>query len=62
MRNPERAIDIRSGYATAACAALCILAVCSSYVPAAYAAFCALVIVPAASPAAIGGEFEFELV
>ena len=57
MRIPERTIDIQSGYATAACAALCILAVCSSYVSTAYAALAALVIVPSASPVAVGGAY-----
>ena len=57
MRNSERTVDIHSGYVTAACAALFILAVCSSYVLAAYAALYALAIMLSASPAAIGGAF-----
>ena len=54
-RIQDRTIVIHSGYVIAACAALCILAVCSSYVSAAYATLCALAIMPSASPAAVGG-------
>ena len=57
MKIPERTIVIHFDYMTAACAALCILAVCSSYVSAAYAAIYALAIMPSASPAAVGGAY-----